>query len=106
MPYHKDPDVEKQKSELDQKMEEILNRKDLSDYEKIKLYQQTLGIYLRLNSNFNPLKNLNDQQTSTVEEQKDIVEKKDTVVDISTYKNLFGNETIVNKDETLLIIQF
>jgi hypothetical protein len=45
MPFNKDPDVEKQKSELDQKMEEILKRKDLTDYEKIKLYHQSLGIY-------------------------------------------------------------
>ena len=69
MPFNKDPDVEKQKSELDQKMEEILKRKDLTDYEKIKLYQQTLGIYLRLNSSFNPLK-IDEDKPKIEEKQK------------------------------------
>lgn len=63
VPFSKDPDVEKSKSELDSKMEEILKRTDISDYEKIKLYQQTLGIYLRINSNFNPLKAYEDLTT-------------------------------------------
>lgn len=69
VPFPKDPDVEKQKSELDQKMEEIIKRRDLTDYEKMKLYQQTLGIYLRLNSNFQPSKFINEEPKSSEETQ-------------------------------------
>ena len=60
VPFNKDPDVETAKSELDHKMEEILQRTDITDYDKIKLYQQTLGIYLRLNSSFNPTRAFED----------------------------------------------
>ena len=78
VPANADVPLETRKTELDNQMNTILNRQDLSDDEKIKLYQQVLGLYLRINkdnhvksnskneSNQDPLSSLIDLNESTV----------------------------------------